>query len=249
LGVSGDWVIRAVVDCEGTQACCFLPSGCVNLSVSDCMTASGFPQGSGTNCGSVICFPRGACCQPDGSCDDDVAEADCDAGGGRFQGDDTLCANVSCPQPTGACCLSNGNCLVLTEADCGQIPNSHWAGPVTNCADGNGNQTADACEPECMDDGECIDADECTADACTGGFCEHTPVVRLYGDIAPQDGDGNVDLDDILCVLDGFAGLNPCAQRGDIFPCMVDGKINLDDILAVLDAFAGFPPCPDPCPP
>jgi hypothetical protein len=87
------------------------------------------------------------------------------------------------------------------------------------------------------------------------GFTISEPVIltmlptRLYADIFPKpDGDGNVDLDDILKVLDGFADpiMHPNA---DIYPCVPDGEINLDDILAVLDAFAGFPACPDYCPP
>jgi hypothetical protein len=40
-------------------------------------------------------IPLGACCRPDGSCDDGIAEAACE----NWQGDGTLCANVSCPQP------------------------------------------------------------------------------------------------------------------------------------------------------
>jgi len=287
LGVSGDWVIRAVVDCAGacclnsggcqggqtsaecaqlggtfqgngttcgpttcpepTQACCFMPSGCLDFSVADCGTAGGFPQGPGTSCATVVCFPRGACCQPDGTCDDDVAEADCEAGGGTFQGDDSTCAGVSCPQPTGACCLSNGNCLVLTEADCGVIPNSVWAGAFTNCADGNGNGTADDCELECFDDGDCDDEDPCTQDTCAGGSCDHTPISRPFGDIAPQpDGDGNVDVADVLCVLDGFGDAALC-PGGDLAPCAGDGNIDVGDVLAVLDAFAGTSSCPDPC--
>jgi len=73
---------------------------------------------------------------------------------------------------------------------------------------------------------------------------------RRYADISPKpEGDGNVDLNDILKVLDGFA--DPVTYpNADIYPCNGgDGNIDLDDILAVLDAFSGLPPCPDgPCP-
>lgn len=61
-----------------------------------------------------------------------------------------------------------------------------------------------------------------------------------YGDVNCS---GLVNLDDILCVLSGFANLASC-PNGDIAPCQGNGFINLDDILAVLGAFAGQNLCP-----
>ncbi len=63
----------------------------------------------------------------------------------------------------------------------------------------------------------------------------------VYGDIA-QPQNGIVNLDDILCVLQGFASLSNC-PLGDLAPCGGNGAINLDDILGVLNAFAGSDPC------
>jgi len=246
LGVSGDWAIRAVVDCNPTQACCFLPSSCVNLTALNCAIADGFPQGPGTSCATVECFPRGACCQPDGTCDDDVAQADCTTGGGTFQGDDSLCANVTCPQPLGACCLSNGNCLELTEDDCEQIPNTFWAGALTDCTDTDMNSTADACEAECATPAECDDSDACTTDTCELGHCMNTPLDRPYGDIFPAGGDGVIDVDDILCSFAGFSNLADCPDA-EIAPCGGNLKMDVDDLLAELDAFSGMFLCPDPC--
>jgi hypothetical protein len=64
-----------------------------------------------------------------------------------------------------------------------------------------------------------------------------------YGDVFPTNGgDGFVDVGDILCILDGFAGEPTCENVADIFPCPAgDGFVDVGDILAVLDAFAGFP--------
>ena len=72
---------------------------------------------------------------------------------------------------------------------------------------------------------------------------------QAYGDM---DDDCDVDIDDILCTLNGFAagqdwqGACPLADLygDDPAPCMPDGIINLGDILAQLDAYAGAPPCP-----
>ena len=135
LGVTGDFVIRAIIDCNPTQACCFLPSGCLDLSAEDCNTAGGFPQGASTDCNALTCFPTGACCEQDGTCSDEVAATDCTAAGGIYQGDGSLCSSVTCPAPNGACCLSNDNCLDLPEADCDVIPNAFWAGVSTTCPD------------------------------------------------------------------------------------------------------------------
>lgn len=189
LGVSGDFVIRAVVDCTDTpgaccvpngscvpnltlsqcqqqgglwkgpnstctsstcnQACCFQPSGCVDLSLANCNGAGGFPQGLGTTCATTICFPNGACCRPDGTCVNGTSPSECENMGGVWQGNNSLCQNVSCPQPSAACCLSNNFCLLLTAADCAQIPNSSWKGYPTDCSDGNGDSIADACQNLC----------------------------------------------------------------------------------------------------
>ncbi|NOT01953.1 MAG: hypothetical protein HOP29_15165 [Phycisphaerales bacterium] len=64
-----------------------------------------------------------------------------------------------------------------------------------------------------------------------------------YGD---ANGDGMVDIFDILCVLDGFAGtFNDCAFADvNLAPCPTpDAVIDIFDILAVLDAFAGTASC------
>jgi len=76
-----------------------------------------------------------------------------------------------------------------------------------------------------------------SGDPCPGGSCNEITDACLYGDVT---GDGVVDLNDILCVLDDFGNPNACTGDGDIFPCGGgDGTIDLNDILAILDAFGG----------
>lgn len=70
---------------------------------------------------------------------------------------------------------------------------------------------------------------------------------QLFGDIQPAFGNCTVNLDDILCVLNGF-GAFPNCPGGDLVPCGGNGIVNLDDILAVLAAFGGNYACPHPCP-
>jgi len=73
-----------------------------------------------------------------------------------------------------------------------------------------------------------------------GGIAVALPPV--FGDVFPASGDFQIDVDDLLYVLDGFAdaGQFPAA---DIFPCNGNTVIDVDDILAELDAFSGNPAC------
>ncbi len=129
-----------------TGPCCFASTGaCLNLSSSDCTMVGGVPGPAGQSCTGYVCFPTGACCLPNGSCAGPISPQACAALGGAWQGNATSCATTNCPLPTGAACFPNGACLVLTEAQANAVGAS-WAGPGTNCVDGNANGTADACE-------------------------------------------------------------------------------------------------------
>jgi hypothetical protein len=71
---------------------------------------------------------------------------------------------------------------------------------------------------------------------------------RVFGEV---DGSIGVDVDDLLCVLDGFAGtfLDCPLVACDLGPCAADRQITLDDILQACDAIAGESfACPSPCP-
>jgi len=110
--------------------------------------------------------------------------------------------------------------------------------------DANGNGVPDDCEcnPAACDDGVF-----CTIDACnpTTGGCVHTTAHLSFGDVTR---DGFVDLNDLTCVLDGFADEGLC-PGGDLHPCGGgDGDIDSDDIFAMIDAFGGLFACPSPCP-
>lgn len=92
----------------------------------------------------------GACCIQ-GVCSINT-QAACQQAGGTYQGDNTTCGGVNCPQPTGGCCFqSTGNCIQLTQANC------EGAGGVYQ---GNGTQCSQiVCFPMgacCLIDGSCI---------------------------------------------------------------------------------------------
>lgn len=60
------------------------------------------------------------------------------------------------------------------------------------------------------------------------------------------NGDLIVDLDDVLCVLDGFSNWADC-PTADIVPCSGNGLINLDDLLQVLEGFSAQSAQCGPC--
>ncbi len=119
----------------------------------------------------------------------------------------------------------------------------------SSCNDGIDNDCDEAidcndsdCSCGCTSDSECAlaDANACTCNECVADQCVSTPIE--FGDVT-CDGPPQPNLDDILCVLSGFANFNIC-PNGDIAPnCVGNDAINLDDILAVLAAFSGGDPC------
>lgn len=90
----------------------------------------------------------------------------------------------------------------------------------------------------------CAGLTDCTLATCVDGQCSYRP--RVTGD---ADGNGSIDVQDILCVLDGFRGLfSHCSfEDVDIEPCEPDDIIDLFDILAVLKAFEGAAQCISAC--
>lgn len=191
------------------QACCFeATGGCLDLTEADCLSAGGIPGGAGTSCATFVCFPVGACCLPDGSCQDATTPEDCDALGGTFQGDATECANIDCPVPDGACCFSTGGCLVLSESDCA-IAGGTWAGPATDCSDNDGSGVADVCEgpPSCPGDTD-LDNDVDLNDLATllAHYGQTSGATWADGDF---DGDEDVDLADLSAMLSNYGGACP----------------------------------------
>lgn len=89
---------------------------------------------------------------------------------------------------------------------------------------------------DCKDD---LLNDACNHASCAAAVCVYTSAV--FGDVKTPP-NGNVDLDDILCLLAGFSSFANC-PNGDIDPCAGNGLISIDDILQVLFAFAGGDPC------
>ncbi|MCH7885270.1 MAG: hypothetical protein IIC01_08475, partial [Planctomycetes bacterium] len=64
---------------------------------------------------------------------------------------------------------------------------------------------ADLCR--CVSNDQCDDGETCTADRCVDGDCVNRPIP--HGDIFPCEGDGVVDIDDIVAILNAFSQGEP----------------------------------------
>jgi len=190
---AGDGSLCSNQPCIG--ACCVpAPSTfCISEDASNCIQLGGTPQGLGTTCvgaASDVC-PVGACCLPSGSCTDGLRIAECTTLGGAFQGDGTLCAQVSCPQPIGACCLAAGGCLAdQVQATCEAFGNT-WAGQGTICPD--------ACAPPCPGADGDLTGNGSTDGSDIGVFVDAvingaTPAQECHGNF---DGVNGLDVGDI----------------------------------------------------
>ncbi len=97
LGVSGDWVIRAVIDCTGapTGAACLPDGSCVeDMTEEDTIALGGFWNGIGTECADVGC--EGACYISSTETCLQFDLATCDAVGGTWAGPGTVDCVLPC---------------------------------------------------------------------------------------------------------------------------------------------------------
>jgi hypothetical protein len=108
-------------------------------------------QGAGSSCDAVECTV-GACCFPDGTCQQLTAFA-CDQAGGDYRGDDVTCAIADCDD--GVCCRPDGSCVVTAEPRCAVL-GGEFKGIGTTCDDPFiCLDLPGAC---CLPGGECVSA-------------------------------------------------------------------------------------------
>lgn len=151
VGITGDFVIRAVVDC-GAQpgACCTVGGGCSSMLQADCTAAGGAFNGEGVSCGSITC--REACCFLPSGCSN-LTVAQCNGATGFHQGPGTTCAGTIC-FPHGACCSPDGSCANdILDTDCTGAGGT-YQGTGSLCANVSCPQPLGAC---CLQNGNCFD--------------------------------------------------------------------------------------------
>ncbi len=169
---TGNWIFA--LDCLGGLC----PSGWNQFANLGICTPSGDWFIKATYECPVAPIP-GACCDPQGTCFDDTLDTVCaDFGPDATFFEGQLCADVTCPGPTGACCAF-GTCLSdQTPLQC-DTNGGTYLGDATVCT--NSPCVAGAC---CATDGSCSDQIEmlCTA----GGGAFHGVGTNCAGVNCPQ---------------------------------------------------------------
>lgn len=140
LGIVRDWRFtfghpeRGCIT-ETCKTCCLPDETCILADPAACVAAGGVP-GTGDDCTTADCpgaRPRGACCKPDGTCQN-TSRYQCDQFQGTYNGDGSDCASTVCPgPPIRSCCLPAGGCIEATQAACG-LQGGIWS-PTLHCID------------------------------------------------------------------------------------------------------------------
>lgn len=207
-----------------TGACCDLETCYVTTSAT-CAGAGHYYEGDGTTCSPNPCPPYGACCYGAGLCAFTL-QGSCESVlSGTWQGDESDCDPNPCPQPdpTGACCASDGGCTVVTAASCSSGGGT-YEGDDTTCSP-NPCPQPDPTGACCASDGSCSVT---TSSSCTGGggtyegddtVCSPNPCPQPTGACCASDGSCSVTTS-TLCLAAGSAyqgnnttcSPNPCPQ-------------------------------------
>lgn len=218
---------------QNPQACCLPDDSCAELTTSECTGQGGTSQGSGIYCG---CSP---CAVPSYT----ITTAASPPDGGTTTGDGAYDAGT----PVSVVAAPNVGFHFVDWTEGGitvsTLSTYDFTASASRSLVANFTLAGIACatQTECVLSG----GDVCMFDQCATGFCQSAPV--RFGNV---NGSANQspNLDDILCVLAGFADIDNC-PNGDLAPttgpsaCQGNGIINLDDILSILAAFGGANPC------
>jgi hypothetical protein len=153
---------------------------------------------------------------------------------GLFNGDFSLCANVDCPQPPGACCLEGGVCVEVTEENCNS-QGGIFNGDFSTCAstlccitldfqtDDLGNPMAARQRVNSELDGGPIYPVSISSSSYLGSVCGSVPnTAAIYNSSSAnpggQDPDLNVGTGNIL-ILQLAENQNTCNPPGPDFYC------------------------------
>lgn len=195
VGVTGDWFIRAVIDCDPSGACCTDGVCTIVASEAVCTIGGGEFLGFSTTCAGDPCpVVTGGCCFANLACQEDLSQGDCATMGGVYLGNGTVCEGSPCLELDGACCTTVGGCVSLNQDDCVNQIGGIWQGPGTTCPD--------ACVSTCVGD---IDGDFDT------DVLDFSLFVAAFGSMLGDgnfDPDADLDANNVVNVLD-FAIFGP----------------------------------------
>ncbi len=173
--------------CEPTirfGTCCLPDGRCAEVEASICTDESGdFTEGA--ECSPDTCA---VCCRDGGTCDENVAFCDPQAGG-HYHADRNCTAGVGCPS-VGACCLTDESCEELTEGAC-LNQDGLYHGDGTACPEAPDPPRDCSRAACCLPDGSCADT---TEELCTAAGGDYT---------SGQDCDGHTCPEGRACCFEG----------------------------------------------
>ena len=73
----------------------------------------------------------GSCCLSDASCVGSLSASDCEASGGQFNGQGSICPTNLCQVDLGGCCLADGTCQQSSASDCINVGGSYRGADVS----------------------------------------------------------------------------------------------------------------------
>lgn len=193
------------------QAVCAVDPYCCDTRWDDLcadQAASLFPE----ECGVT----GGGCCLPDGTCQV-LTPGACETFSGAYQGDQTSCTDVICPQP-GACCRPDGSCAEgMMETAC-TASFGTFQGAGTGC--GGVNCPESICNQPFADadgDGDVDMEDFAAFQRCLSDFLSD-PYCICFDRAAPKGELGVADLEAFAHCFTGptiLHALNPNPNCGD----------------------------------
>ncbi len=222
-------------------ACCLPDGSCIDgLLEYECINNDGVMWVPNRLCSEINCSdPTGACCFGD-TCTDDMPMEECDAAGGYWEPDNSCAAVCAGPVATGACCYYAGggvwNCVDnVTWDHCKTLgnPGCYWS-PSHTCdtlpCPPPGNSGACCFGDTCTDDMPMEECDAAGGYWVVDGICSND-VCDDYPSDCPADfnGDGQVDITDLLAFLDGWG-----TADADIDG---DGDGDIEDLLVLISAW------------
>jgi len=139
----------------------------------------------------------------------------------------------------------NGNLIPdECESDCnGNGVPDDWDIAIGTSVDFNNDGIPDECKPDCNGNGIPDFLDilfGASQDQNLNGIPDEC---ECPGDITPAGGNGVVNIDDLVAVLNAFGACAapPVSCGADITPLGGNGVVNIDDLVAVLNAFGACP--------
>jgi hypothetical protein len=233
----------ANVNCPQPVGTCCVNGTCTHLTEAQCLAQGGeFISSTPIFCTANTC--KGACCiQSSQSCQF-IIESLCTAAGGEFQGVGIQCNQIVC-FPIGACCLPDGGCVDTQTPESCEAQNGTFQGNATTCS----GVSCPTPKGVCCVNNVCVDnvsQSDCTSVAGTwlgpGESCSTPNVCTQPPCPADVTGNGVVNIDDLLGVINGWGNCTPPCSAGSGCPADVTDNcvVNIDDLLGVINEWG---PC------